>query len=65
MAELGWTASEVTQEHLQNLVSQGHMTVGELASCCVPEDPASPIQARGYIMACTTFYERGFGVLAH
>jgi hypothetical protein len=38
MAELGWPASEVTQEHLQNLVSQGYMTAVELATCRVPED---------------------------
>jgi hypothetical protein len=35
--------SEVTQEHLQNLVSQGFMTVAELMSCCMPQDLASPI----------------------
>jgi hypothetical protein len=27
MGELGWTTSEVTQEYLQKLVSQGYMTV--------------------------------------
>jgi hypothetical protein len=37
VAELGWTTLEVSQEHLENLVSQGHMTVAELATCCVPE----------------------------
>jgi hypothetical protein len=62
MVELGWTASEVMQEHLQNIVSQGYMTVMELATCCKPEDPTSPVQAGGYVMACTVFYERGFGV---
>jgi hypothetical protein len=30
-----------------------------------PEDPASPVPAGGYIMACTMFYERGFGVPSH
>jgi hypothetical protein len=62
MVELGWTASEVMQEHLQNIVSQGYMTTMELATCCKPEDPTSPVQAGGYVMACTVFYERGFGV---
>jgi hypothetical protein len=45
MVELGWTTSEVTQEHLQNLMSQGYMMAAELAARRVPEDPTSPIQA--------------------
>jgi hypothetical protein len=57
MAELGWTASEVMQGHLQNLMSQGYMTMAELATCCVPEDPASVALAGGYVMACMAFYE--------
>jgi hypothetical protein len=57
MIESGWTASVVTQEHLQNLVSQGYMIAAELATCRVPEDPASPALAGGYIMACVAFYE--------
>jgi hypothetical protein len=65
MAELGWTVSKVTQEHLQNLVSQGYMTSTELATCHVPEDPTPPALVGGYIMACTAFYERGFGVPSH
>jgi hypothetical protein len=65
MAESGWPASKVTQKHLQNLVSQGYMMVVELATCRVPEDPASPAPAGGYIVACTVFYERGFGVSSH
>jgi hypothetical protein len=65
MAESGWPASEVTQEHLQNLISQGYMTATELATRCVPEDPASPALAGGYVVACVEFYERGFGVLSH
>jgi hypothetical protein len=65
MAELGWTASEVMQEHMQNLVSQGYMTVVELAVCRLPEDPASPVQVGGYVVACATFYEQGFGVPSH
>jgi hypothetical protein len=57
MIESGWTASVVTQEHLQNLVSQGYMIAAELATCRVPEDPASPALAGGYVMACVAFYE--------
>jgi hypothetical protein len=60
MAELGWTVSEVTQEHLQNHVSQGYMTVVELVTCRVPEDPTSPVQAGGgCIVPCTAFYRCG------
>jgi hypothetical protein len=62
MVELGWTTSEVMQEHLQNIVCQGYMMAMELATCRKPEDPASPVQAGAYVMACTVFYERGFGV---
>jgi hypothetical protein len=65
MAEMSWPAPEVTQEHLQNLVSQGYMTAAELATYRVPEDPACPASVRGYIVACTVFYERGFGVPSH
>jgi hypothetical protein len=42
MAELGSPASLVTQEHLQNLISQGYMTAVELATYRVPKDPTSP-----------------------
>jgi hypothetical protein len=65
MEELGWTASEVTQEDLQNLMGQGYMMAAELMACHVPEDPASPVQVAGYVVACTPFYDRGFGFLAH
>jgi hypothetical protein len=41
MVELSRLASEIMQEHLQNLVSQGYFTVVELATCRVPADPAS------------------------
>jgi hypothetical protein len=41
MEKLGWIASDIKEEHLQNLVSQGYMTVVELATCHVPEDPTS------------------------
>jgi hypothetical protein len=65
MAELGWPALEVTQEHLQNLVSQGDMIAVKLATCRVPTDPASLPPVGGYIVACVAFYERGFGVPSH
>jgi hypothetical protein len=51
MAEQGWIPSEVTQAHLQDLMSQGFMTAVELATCHVPEDPASPASAGGYVVA--------------
>jgi hypothetical protein len=65
MAELDWAASEVTQEHLQNLMSQGYMIAMELATCRVSKDPASPTLAGGYVMVCTMFYKRGFDVPSH
>jgi hypothetical protein len=43
MAQPGWLASEIMQEHLQNLVSQGYMTAAELATCHVPMDPVFPV----------------------
>jgi hypothetical protein len=65
MAELDCIASKVTQEHLQNLMSQRYVMAAELTTCRVPEDPSSLVQAGGYVVACTTFYKRGFHVLAH
>jgi hypothetical protein len=65
MAEKGWIMSEVTQEHLQNLMSQGFMTMIELATCGVPENPAFPVPAGGNVVECVTFYEQGFGVPSH
>jgi hypothetical protein len=41
------------------------MPAAELAICHVPEDPASPIPAGGYVLACTMFYKQGFNVLSH
>jgi hypothetical protein len=49
--------SEVTQEHLQNLVSQGYMIAAELATCRAPEGLASPALVGGYVVACMVFYE--------
>jgi hypothetical protein len=57
MVELSWPASEVTQEHMQNLMSQGYMTAVELSTCRVPEDSTSPALMGGYVVACTLFYE--------
>jgi hypothetical protein len=65
MAELGWLVSEIIAEHLQNLVSQGYMSAVELATCRVPTNPASPALAVGYVIACSSFYERGSGVPSH
>jgi hypothetical protein len=65
MEESSWSVLEVTQEHLQDLVIQGYMTVMELATYRVPKDPTSPIPAGGYIVACATFYKRGFGAPSH
>jgi hypothetical protein len=48
---------EVTRVHLQSLVSQGYLTVVELATCRMPEDPVSPVQAGGYVVACVAFYD--------
>jgi hypothetical protein len=41
------------------------MTAEELVTCHVPEDPTSLAQVEGYVVACVTFYERGFGVPSH
>jgi hypothetical protein len=57
MMELGWTRLEVSQEHLQNLVCQGYITMVELATCRVFEDPTSPAPMGGYVVACAVFYE--------
>jgi hypothetical protein len=65
MAELGWPTPVVTREHLQNLISQGYITAAELATYRVPTNPASPAPAAAYIVACSTFYEQGFGTPPH
>jgi hypothetical protein len=62
MAGLGWSTSVVTQEHMQNIMSLGYMIAAKLATYHVPKDSSSPVPVVGYVMACTTFYERGFGV---
>jgi hypothetical protein len=65
MAEHSWIASEVMQEHLQNLMSQGFMTAVELLTYHVPENPASPVPVGAYIVACVMVYEQGFSVPSH
>jgi hypothetical protein len=57
MAEQDWTPSKVTQEHLQNLMSQGFMTVAKLRTYCVPEDPMSPAPTEGYMVSFVALYE--------
>jgi hypothetical protein len=47
MAKQGWITSEVTQEHMQDLVSQGYMMAVEVATCRVPEDPSSSMSLGG------------------
>jgi hypothetical protein len=44
---------------------QGFMTMAELMTYRVPEDPASHVPAGGYIMAYAAFYDFGFGVPSH
>jgi hypothetical protein len=65
MEDLSWPASEVMQEHLENLLSWGNMAAAELATYLVPMDLASPASVGGYVMASTMLYERGFGVPSH
>jgi hypothetical protein len=65
MAEVGWITSDVTQEHLQQLVGWGYMIEVELTTCRVLKDQTSPISVGGYVVACAAFHERGFGVPSH
>jgi hypothetical protein len=57
MVEQGWTPSEVTRVHLQDLMDQGFMTAVELTTYHLPEDPASPMPVEGYVVAFVVFYE--------
>jgi hypothetical protein len=52
MVEQGWVASEVMQDHLENLMSLRFMTVVELVTRHMPEGPTSPMPAGRYVMAC-------------
>jgi hypothetical protein len=65
MVELGWTGSEVTQENRQNMVSQGYIRAAELVTYRMPENPTSPVQARGCVVAYATFNEQVFGMPSH
>jgi hypothetical protein len=38
------------------------MMAAELVTCCVLEDPASPVLTGGYVVACAAFYKQRFGV---
>jgi hypothetical protein len=46
-------------------MSQGFMTVAELVTCRMHEDPVSPTLAEGYMVPFLAFYEWGFGVSLH
>jgi hypothetical protein len=46
-------------------MSQGFMTAVELRTYHVPEDSTSPAPVKGYVVAFTTFYKRGFDVPSH
>jgi hypothetical protein len=41
------------------------MMAVELATCCVPDDVASPTLVEGYVVAFAAFYEQEFGVPLH
>jgi hypothetical protein len=60
MAESSWPMSEVSREHMQNLVGKGYMTTVAFATYLVPADSASPALMRGYVAVCAAFFERGF-----
>jgi hypothetical protein len=62
MAEQDWTPSKVRQGHLQNIANQGMMMAMELVACLVPEDPAFPTPAEGYVVTFVAFYKSGFGM---
>jgi hypothetical protein len=41
------------------------MTAAKLATCHISVDHASPASVEGYVVACSAFYEYGFGVPPH
>jgi hypothetical protein len=53
------------QDHLQNLMGKGFMTVMELTTCHMLEDPVSPALTEGYVVSFVVFYERGLDVPSH
>jgi hypothetical protein len=55
MAEPSWPVLNVTQEHLQKLISKGYMIAVEYATFLVPGDPASLTPVKGHIVVCTAF----------
>jgi hypothetical protein len=61
----GWTPSTITLAHLQKLVKHGFLLAAVLEACWVPENPAFPTHAEGYMVSFMTIYERGFGVPPH
>jgi hypothetical protein len=65
MAEQDWTPSTVTLSHLEKLMKHGFIPTAELEACRVPEDPAFPALAEGYVVSFTTFYEWGFSMPPH
>jgi hypothetical protein len=65
MVVSSWTASEVTRECLQNLMSKGYMTTSEFATSLVPTGPVSPALAVGFIVVFVAFFERGFASPSH
>jgi hypothetical protein len=48
---------------LADNMSQGYMIAAELATCHVPMDPTFLALVGGYVVACSVFYESGFGAL--
>jgi hypothetical protein len=65
MAEQDWIPSTITPSYLQKYVKQGFMTVLELVTCLVLEDPVFPAPAEGYVASFMAFYERGFGMSSY
>jgi hypothetical protein len=47
MEEQDWTPFKVTQDHMQNLVSQGFMTAAEVTICRMLEDPVPSTLTKG------------------
>jgi hypothetical protein len=41
------------------------MTEAKLAACLVPEDPAFPMSAEGYVVSFVAFYKQRFGMPSH
>jgi hypothetical protein len=65
MAEQDVTPSKVTQGQMQSLTKQGYMMAMELVACHMPDDPAFPVPAKGYVVTFVAFHERVYGVPLH